>query len=133
MDAIRMLLENALESQQNEPYDDEKMISLYQDHHSDMMSLHHMKDAMSMFPKAREHMQHDYHDQLEQAAKTHAAWHSYATKFPKETQENYGISKPHNFVDAIKHSEEAWRDGQEDVANRQFDTEYNSYVDSHPQ
>lgn len=134
MDVIRMLLENALESQAKAPFDQEKFFNLYHEHHGDMMMLHQMKDSMNMFPKSREHMMHDYHDHLEQAAKSHAQYHAYVTKYPKEVEEEVGFpSKPHNFVDALKHTENAWQAGQEAGNERQWDAEHESYMDSHPQ
>lgn len=130
MDAIRMLLENALESQRNEEFDSDKLHGHFADHHSDMMVLHHMKDAMRLFPKARTHMEDDYNDHLENAAKTHAEFHNYVTKFPKESADE-GFLKVHNFVDAIKHSEDAYHAGQEAAADRQLDAEHEVHLDSY--
>lgn len=132
MDAIRMLLENALESQQKEkPFDVEHFYNLYQEHHGDMMTLHHMKDAMSMFPSAREHMMTDYNNHLDRAAKSHADYHNYVSKHPKEVSNEGFPAKPHSFIDAIGHTENAWQAGQEAGNERQWDAEHEHYMDSH--
>ena len=74
-------------------------------------------------------MEDDYNDHLENAAKTHAEFHNYVTKFPKESGDE-GFSKVHNFVDAIKHSEDAYHAGQEAGGDRQFDAEHEVHMDS---